>query len=811
MRKRLVDFLSNQGLSATQVEQTLRASLIVISVILFLILMTMIVAFDDVFATNDISQLEVNDITSRDIRASSSVSYTSNILTDQDQQAARDAVQPIYYPTDTDVARNQFERLQEILAFVDDVRADPYATEQQQVDDINQITSLELETEDIQAILEMDDATWGTVKNEISAVLETQMQDQIREDSLNNKIELIPNQVGVSFRGSQLDVIVAVVEDLLRPNTFENIEETEAERELAAAGVPDRIRNFQQGETIVAAGTRISDLDYEALSETGLLLSDTLRGQNVLRAFLVSLLVCVLAVIYLWQVERRLFIDDTRLLAILSFIFLAMLLLTRFLGVQGDIYLFPTATLALVLVALSNHQIATMASFALALLAGVMAGNSLEVASLITVGGIVAALTLRRPERLNAFFVSGAYVSIASVIVVIIFRLAAPVEDVQNALLTPVAVQLLSSTMLAPAAAIAVMYVLTVAFNLPTPLKLLDLSQPNKPLLQRLLREAPGTYQHSLQVANLAEQAANSIGADAQLVHVAALYHDIGKMVNPIYFTENQQDTGNPHDTLNDPYRSADIIIDHVQEGVELAKQYRLPKRMRDFIQEHHGTTRVYVFYQQAIKQMGGDADAVDASDFSYPGPKPRSRETSLLMLADSCEAAIRSMKPSTKREIQDVIDKIFDDKRQQGQLDESDLTLSDLNEIRKIFVEVLQGVFHPRINYREAVSRTQRMRAVSNVEQIETAVTISPVDAADTTPKTTPQTATADEEKQPSSASRSTAELISALAKAEDDSPLEEVPPLPRRNGKNTPNGNGTAPKPTEAETTSDPDAVSD
>jgi hypothetical protein len=237
-------------------------------------------------------------------------------------------------------------------------------------------------------------------------------------------------------------------------------------------------------------------------------------------------------------------------------------------------------------------------------------------------------------------------------------------------------------------------------------LKLIDLQQPNKPLLQRLLREAPGTYQHSLQVGNLAEQAANAIGADAQLTHVAALYHDIGKMHNPLYFTENQQDIGNPHDTLNDPYRSADIIISHITEGLEMAKEARLPKRIRDFIQEHHGTTYVYVFYQRALNAVDGDESAVDISDFTYPGPKPRSKETALLMLADSCEAAVRSVKPQSKQEISDLIHKIIESKRADGQLDDSGLTLKDLKMIRAIFVEILQGMFHPRINYREAIAR---------------------------------------------------------------------------------------------------------
>jgi hypothetical protein len=176
-------------------------------------------------------------------------------------------------------------------------------------------------------------------------------------------------------------------------------------------------------------------------------------------------------------------------------------------------------------------------------------------------------------------------------------------------------------------------------------------------------------------------------------------------MLNPLYFTENQQGIGNPHDTLNDPYRSADIIIKHVTEGNELAKQYRLPRRIRDFILEHHGTTTVYVFYQKALAQVGGDKSAVDQQDFTYPGPCPRSRETAILMLADSCEAAVRSARLQSRSDINDIVTSIFESKRKDGQLDQSGLTLGDLRTIHETFVSILQGIFHPRLNYQEAIS----------------------------------------------------------------------------------------------------------
>jgi hypothetical protein len=287
------------------------------------------------------------------------------------------------------------------------------------------------------------------------------------------------------------------------------------------------------------------------------------------------------------------------------------------------------------------------------------------------------------------------------------------------------------------------------------------------------MREAPGTYQHSLQVANLSEQVANAIGANSELTRVAALYHDIGKMLNPAFFTENQSSAGNPHDILNDPYRSADIIISHVTEGDDMARQYRLPVRLRDFIREHHGTSQVYVFYRQAVILAGDDPSAVDVTEFTYPGPKPQSRETAVLMLADSCESAARSRQPKNKQEIEEIVVGIIDQKRTSGQLDESALTLNDLKSIQTIFIDMLQAIYHTRLNYDEAVSRVRK-----------------PDKPADRTDSTRPVT----EGKKPDTQPRRTGESpsikrtgtneIPVINSDEDDgnTPLAEVPRLRRR-----------------------------
>ncbi|HUV74995.1 MAG TPA: HDIG domain-containing protein, partial [Anaerolineae bacterium] len=236
--------------------------------------------------------------------------------------------------------------------------------------------------------------------------------------------------------------------------------------------------------------------------------------------------------------------------------------------------------------------------------------------------------------------------------------------------------------------------------KITTSLQLLELGRPTHPLLSELLLKAPGTYHHSLMVGNMAEQAAQAVGANPLLARVGAYYHDVGKILRPYFFAENQTDGENPHDRL-DPETSAKIIISHVKDGIQLAKKYGLPKEIQDFIPQHHGTAVSSYFYHQACAQGEGSEQA-DEKRFRYPGPRPHSREAAILMLADEAEAASRANRPRSVEEVEKLIDSLIRGRLEAGQLDDSELTLRDLQKVRGTFSSVLQGIYHPRIKYPE-------------------------------------------------------------------------------------------------------------
>lgn len=761
---------------------------VVVIAVVFVLVATLIVALGSFLPGNDLAGLGVGDIAPQDIRAPFDWRYTSDVLTERQRQMVISDTAPVFDPPDPEVARSQVLLTRQILDFINNVREDPFGTLAQKADDVNEITALTLEPDIVEYMLSINDESWRALDGEIVNVLERAMRQEIRESNLNAVRSQLPMQVSVRFSDSDVAAIVALVEDLLRPNTFQNPEATAAAQAAAAAAVPAEIREFERGQIIIREGARITEVDLEALMQLGLLRQrDDRRLETIGSALLASLLVLVSTGIYIWRFKLTL-LRDVQFLMLLTALFLIFLAGARVFNAGDQIYIYPTAALALLLVALAGVEVAIISVIGLAFLVALMIGLSLEVGALVLFGGILGALTLRRSERLNSFFIAGLAVGLANVLIIGVFQLeaAVPVGGQNPGILLLYG---LVNGVFAAAVALAAMYVVTLLFNLPTTLKLVDLAQPNQPLLQQLLREAPGTYQHSLQVANLCEQAANAIGANAELVRVASLYHDIGKMQNPAFFVENQADGVNPHDVLNDPYRSADIIISHVTDGDRIARQYRLPARIRDFIMEHHGTTRVAYFYRQAINQAD-DEESVDVDQFTYPGPRPQSRETAVMMLADSCESTVRARKPANKGAISDIVQQIIDARMREGQLDDSGLTSNDIRTIRNIFVDMLQAVFHPRIDYPPigGKKRASTETAATKGEATPAAPATPPAEAeAEPTGADTPT--------QPHRPAAAEEEVPAVLLEDDDDEPLAEIPPL-RRTGQNRAAANGTQPE---------------
>lgn len=646
--------------------------------------------------------LDEGDIAPETIRAPGAVSYDSAILRAEAQEQAVSGVEPIYTRPDPELARQQLDRTRQVLDYLGSVRADPLASSAQKRGWILAVSELDdMSSETLDMFLSLSDASWDRVQLETLAVIDQAMRREIREGHLADALEEVPALVSLDLSDDETAITIALARQFLIPNSFLNSVATAEARARArerAASVPAP-RTYEAGQVIVREGERVSALHIEALDQFGLR-QPQVKWIDVTSAGLLAVLMTLLLCFYLARFQPDVLWEGQPLLLLV--ILVALSVLAAGLMVPGGMvlrYLAPSPALSMLASATLGPHAGVATAFFLGGVVGVIADHSWEMTLYTCFGGLVAVLTLRRVERIGSLFRAGAFVALLHGVVISVFQLSQ--EGIQPADFLVTLASGMGNGGVAASLALGGLFLVGPLFDITTTMRLIELSRPDHPLLQRLLREAPATYHHSLLVANLAEQAAEGIKADALLTRVGAYYHDVGKIARPYFFTENQASGINPHDRL-DPRTSADVIIDHVRDGLELARRYRLPRRVRAFIPEHHGTNRASFLYRKAV-QLAGDEALVDEKEFRYPGPKPQSKETALVMLADGCEAAVRSMRPSSADEVAEAVNLVISQRVSDGQLSECDLTLRDLDIVRAAFISSLKGVFHPRVQYPQA------------------------------------------------------------------------------------------------------------
>lgn len=672
----------------------------ILSGLLFVLVVSGILVFQ--FLPMDRVILDEGDVSDSDIRAPHEITYVSQILTEEARARAEAAVRDIYDPPDARVARQQVTKVRQILDYVDSVRQDSYARPEQQRQWIEGIPDLSLSAAVIDQILSLPEEDWQAVRAETISVVDQAMREEIRGSQLDQARRRVSTLVGLELSEVEAGIVSDLARDLIKSNSFYNAEKTNEAKRLARESVQPVSRTIAEGEIILREGDIVTPLDVEALSALGLRQAG-IEWQGVVGTVIFVLLIAIVLGLYLFRFQQEYWVRWPRMLLLLLLLVLFILAAKLMVSDQAILsYLLPTAALSMLLTVLLGPQLAITVTVLFSMVVGFMAGGSLELAVYALVGGLIASLSLVRVERLNAFLWAGVYVALANLAVILAFRL--PNQDYDAVRLLTLAGFSLVNGGLSASLTLAGFYLLGTLFNITTSLQLMELARPTHPLLRQLLLKAPGTYHHTILVSNMAEEAAGRIGADALLARVGAYYHDIGKTIRPYFFVDNQVEGVNVHERL-DPRTSAQIVISHVKDGLDLAKRHRLPRKIRDFIPQHHGTSLATYFYQQARESEG---DEVNEEDFRYPGPKPQTKETAIVMLADICEAAVRAERPASIEEIEELVREIIGSKVLAGQLDECALTLRDLDEIRNAFVNILQGVFHPRIKYPEEAERDE-------------------------------------------------------------------------------------------------------
>ena len=657
--------------------------------------------------------LQPGDVSPSDYQAPYTHEYISEIRSEDARDAAENAVAPVYAPPDPSIARGQIERLRAVLQYITLVREDENSTPEQKAADIAALKDVQLKTQTIENILALPAARWETIEQESLSVLEQVMRPMIRDQELDSARRSVPSLVSLALNEEQALLVSELVTAFVAPNSVYSAELTESARQAARDTVEPVIQEYKAGEIIVLRGQIISRSEFEALQEFGLI-EETSPWQDYVGTG--ALVIMAAGFVHLYLSRRRLpFLFEARSLLLVGLVFLAFIISARLIIPNRTVlpYAFPLAAMGLLLATLFGVETGIVFSIVLSILVPYNLPNALDLAPYYLLSSLTGVLVLGNARRVWTFFRAGMAIAGAGIAMLIAFRF--PFVQMDAVALLQLSGAAIFSGLAASSIALLLQYFLAQALGLTTALQLIEISRPDFPLLQFFLRNAPGTYQHSLQVANLAEQAAEAIGADALLTRVGALFHDVGKANNPMFFVENQpQDQINTHEDLS-PSEAAAAIIGHVNDGVALARKHRLPRRIDDFILEHHGTMITRYQYNQALEAAGGDASLVDKERFRYPGPKPGSRETALLMLADGAEARARAERPADEEAIRNIIRSTIEVAQKQGQLDRTQLTLRDLGTITDVFVNILRGSHHPRISYPKEAPATQDVATVPN------------------------------------------------------------------------------------------------
>ena len=660
-------------------------------------------------------QATLDTVARADILAPRADSYVSDIKTAAARKEAADRVDPQYdYSTEKaiPIANRQLQAFDERVAPID--QAFNKATSE--AERANLLANVlpaglpgALTDADRKTLVSLTSERWTALRTEASRVLETTETLQLRDDAV------LQAQAGVSLKlvGSPtLDeaegkLAAALITPLIEPNSSYSKSLTDEARAVAAAQVAPVIETYAQGEKIVGTNERITDVKLEAIQFFGL--TDARPDFARLGGwFFLAIMIVGLLLAWLWRFRRDLWHRNNAMLLISLIVVGVAFVLKATAGRPGLPFIVPTAVAGMLLAILLDAGVATTVVIVLAVMAGALNGNSLELAAYVLFGGLAGTLAIRRGDRLQVFVQAGLAVAIANVLVVSTFALLGAHDF--RWLLELVGASFASAAGSA-VAAVGSFAVLGSLFGILTVFQLLELANPSQPLLRRLLVETPGTYHHSLMVGNLAERAAEAIGADPLLTRVSAYYHDIGKLANPLAFIENQAGGENVHDEL-DPEVSAQILKQHVADGIDIAYKSKLPKTLIAMIPQHHGTAIMSYFYARArraaaepygglaTKEGAAAAAAVDERRFRHVGPKPQSREAALIMLADGVEASVRSLESRDEPAIRAMVARIIEERLSDGQFDECDLTLRDIERIREAFVGQLLGMYHQRIAY---------------------------------------------------------------------------------------------------------------
>lgn len=678
--------------------------------VVFTLLMTSVIASQNFFFQNIIE----NGISKRDIIAQKTLTVEDVKRTEQHRKEVAQKVEPVMAPAEDDFIKTNLQTLQSSVMQIRKKNVE-LAIKKEELGILFDLSDNSKRDFIINFLLKADDNILHEVFDKSNLTLTNILHEGIteRDYEKDNIDQIILNNMVSNVSKRQVSVIKAMLEQVIVPNLVVDEFATEIVRKNAQNSVKPYEVVFQKGDKILFEGEPVTRLKRDALRQAGYNVYQ-LNWQGLAAIYIIVFIGTSLFLSYMKFFEKDFM--QPRYLSIAAFLSLLIAIIAVLIPTGFSPYVIPIPAFLILMSIFTKPRIAFVA--AVILLSVMSIGYQYNIQYLVaflllSILSAIAVSQIRYAERVDVIK-TGFYIGIAGLIIVLsIYILEKCLIEVDNVLLLKNCIFILLNGIFSAIIASGLMPLFESAFKIITPYGLAELGDHNQKLLKRLQMDAPGTYHHSLMVSNLCEAAAEAIGADPILARVGALYHDIGKLKRPLFFVENQSYflIENPHNKFT-PRISKMIITAHPKDGLEIAKEYHLPQVVQNFIIQHHGEGLASYFYNQAVKEEG--VENVKEEQFRYPGPKPNTKETAILMIADAVESAVRSLKNPTPEEIEGMINKIIVERLNDGQLSDSPLTLKDIKTIASTFSRILRGMQHNRIKYQENLAEELQKQKIN-------------------------------------------------------------------------------------------------
>lgn len=642
----------------------------------------------------------------KNIVSSKTIQVVDTEKTERRKREWVDRIDPILSPPQNTQSSDMRSDLTDLLTSIKQVRQEnsDYSVKRQKISDILN-DSGDNSSASISAIIylfETSNKNFSKIYSESERTLDKILENGVsNEDLISKKHEdqFINQYINYSLPRTQNQVITLLIRKILYPNRVIDEIATSVAEKNAMNSISPVIVTFKQGDKIVSKGDFLTRLQADALKKLGYNVSP-LDFEGILGILCLVGICMYLMAYYLINFDSKYLTPSY--LSLMSILAISVVLFAVCLPSGVPVYIIPIPAFAILLTVFTNSRVSLLATILVIIIMGVSQQYKIEAAAVFIIGAIIttfASSVINYYRRMDLVRAGFDVALVQALVILSVYLIQSSIEEVNNKIAVTEIILGFINGLGSGIIALGTLPLIESAFKIITPYGLAELADHNQTLLRRLQFEAPGTYHHSLMVSNLAEAAAEAIGASPVLARVGAFYHDIGKLKRPLFFIENQSYFGieNPHEKLN-PRLSKMVVTAHPKDGIELAKEYKLPNIIHQFIIQHHGDGLASYFYQQALEVEG--PENITKEQFRYTGPKPSSKEAAILMIADAVESAVRARKNPTPAEIEEVVDKIIKERLLDGQLSESPLTLKDLKVIAATFNRILRGMQHHRIKY---------------------------------------------------------------------------------------------------------------